>query len=212
MLHIEFNSKGLDCERIAKFIKKGNIVVYPTDTVYGVGASIESEAALKKIYEAKSRNFSSPLIALVSNKSIVGKIAKIPRGNKKKYEKLVEKFWPGGLTIILEKKDSVPDIMVSHGSTVGVRMPNHELALKIIESAGGVIPTTSANISGEATPRSFEEVSPKFRDRVDIVINDGACPIGVESTIIDLSKKEIKLLRVGAISKEMIEAEIGEIQ
>ncbi|MFR9019200.1 MAG: L-threonylcarbamoyladenylate synthase, partial [Fusobacterium sp.] len=102
-------------------------------------------------------------------------------------------------------------IMISNGKTVGVRMPDHETALKIIESAGGILPTTSANISGEATPRSYDELDEEFKKRVDIIVDGGKCPIGTASTIIDMSSENIKILREGAISQEQIEKIIGKI-
>ena len=131
--------------------------------------------------------------------------------NRDKINKLIQAFWPGGLTIILESKKIVPPIMISNGKTVGVRMPDHETALKIIESAGGILPTTSANISGEATPRSYEELDEKFKCRVDITVDGGKCPIGTASTIIDMSSENIKILREGAISQSKIENIIGKI-
>ena len=200
----------ISLERIGTRLKKGELIIYPTDTVYGVGGVLK-EDTLKKIYEAKTRSFSSPLIALVNSLDKVDEIAIISDEHREKINKLIERFWPGGLTIILKKRENVPAIMVSNGETVGVRMPNHKLALDIIESAGGILATTSANISGEATPSSFIEISPIFKERVDIVIDGGKCPIGTASTIIDMSKSKISILREGSISKEEIENIIGKI-
>lgn len=200
----------MSLEKIGTRLKKGELIIYPTDTVYGVGGVLK-EDTLKKIYEAKTRSFSSPLIALVNSLDKVDEIAIISDEHREKTNKLIERFWPGGLTIILKKRENVPAIMVSNGETVGVRMPNHKLALDIIESAGGILATTSANISGEATPSSFIEISPIFKERVDIVIDGGKCPIGTASTIIDMSKSKISILREGSISKEEIENIIGKI-
>lgn len=200
----------MSLERIGTRLKKGELIIYPTDTVYGVGGVLK-EDTLKKIYEAKTRSFSSPLIALVNSLDKVDEIAIISDEHREKINKLIKRFWPGGLTIILKKRENVPAIMVSNGETVGVRMPNHKLALDIIESAGGILATTSANISGEATPSSFVEISPIFKERVDIVIDGGKCPIGTASTIIDMSKSKISILREGSISKEEIENIIGKI-
>jgi L-threonylcarbamoyladenylate synthase len=200
----------MSLEKIGIRLKKGELIIYPTDTVYGVGGVLK-EDTLKKIYEAKTRSFSSPLIALVNSLDKVDEIAIISDEHREKINKLIERFWPGGLTIILKKRENVPAIMVSNGETVGVRMPNHKLALDIIESAGGILATTSANISGEATPSSFVEISPIFKERVDIVIDGGKCPIGTASTIIDMSKSKISILREGSISKEEIENIIGKI-
>lgn len=201
----------IDYEKIGRELKSGKIIIYPTDTVYGIGGIITNEETIKNIYKAKTRSFSSPLIALVSDGKKVEELAYIDEENKEKVEKLMREFWPGGLTIILRKKDIVPPIMISNGDTVGVRMPNHEMALKIIESAGGILPTTSANISGEATPRSYDELSEEFKKRVDIIIDGGRSPIGTASTIIDMSKTSIKILREGSITQEQIEKVIGKI-
>ena len=201
----------INYDEIGSELKKGKLIIYPTDTVYGIGGVITNENTIKNIYKAKDRSFSSPLIALVSNANKIKEIAFINQKNKEKIEKLIKKFWPGGLTIILESKNIVPPIMISNGKTVGVRMPNHETALKIIESAGGILPTTSANISGEVTPRSYEELDNEFKKRVDIVIDGGKCPIGTASTIIDMSNENIKILREGAISQKQIEMIIGKI-
>lgn len=206
----KYDLKTIDFFEIESSLKAGEIIIYPTDTVYGVGGIISSEAALRKIYEAKERSFKSPLIVLVSDKKKIEKIAYINEKNREKIEKLIEKFWPGGLTIILEKRECVPDVMTANGATVGVRMPNLKLALEIIEAGGGLLPTTSANISGESTPRAYKELSEKFKNRVDILIDGGDSPIGKESTIIDMSD-EPKILRVGAISVEEIEKVIGKI-
>lgn len=208
MIQKIFKSAEIIYSEIVELLNLDGLIIYPTDTVYGVGGKMDSLTALKKIYEAKSRNFSSPLIALVSSIDRVEEIAYMEL-NREKIEKLMRAFWPGGLTIILKKRESVPGIMVSNGETVGVRMPNHPIALKIIESVGGILPTTSANISGEATPRSYKELSEEFKSRVEVVVDGGECPIGTESTIIDMSREEIRILRAGAISKEEIEKVIG---
>lgn len=203
-------AENLNYKEIGKKLKNGELIIYPTDTVYGVGGIMNKKETLERIYIAKTRSFSSPLIALVSSLEKVEEIACIDY-NRFKIFKLIEKFWPGGLTIILRKKEIVPGIMVSNGKTIGVRMPNHEIALRIIESAGGILPTTSANISGEKTPSSYEELSEEFKKKVDIIIDGGESPIGEASTIIDMSGENIKILREGSISKEEIEKIIGKI-
>ena len=202
----------LNYEKIGKELKKGKLIVYPTDTVYGVGGIITNEETIENIYKAKSRSFSSPLIALISDIDKIKDIAIINEKHENKIKMLIEKFWPGGLTLILKSKKIVPSIMISNGDTVGVRMPNHEVALEIIRSAGGILPTTSANISGEATPRSYDELDDRFKEKIDIIIDGGKCPIGTASTIIDVSKDKIKILREGAISQKQIEMLIGKTE
>lgn len=208
MDQIIFDNTDIDYEMIGKKLEQGALVIYPTDTVYGVGGSLDI-SSVKRIYEAKERNFKSPLIALVSGREKVYDIALVPEDKKEQIEKLMEKFWPGGLTIILKKKECIPSEMVSGGETVGVRMPDHRTALKIIESAGGIIPTTSANISGEKTPRDYNEISEEFKKRVEIVVDGGKSPVGIESTIIDMSRDNPMILRQGAVSKDEIESVIG---
>lgn len=205
-----FNLIDINLDKIRKEVAENNaLIVYPTDTVYGVGGSMYSIEAIEKIYAAKEREFTSPLIALVSDKNKVAEIAHMGK-NEEKIEKLMKEFWPGALTIILDKRDNVPSRMVSGGASVGVRMPNHPVALDIIEACGGILPTTSANISGEASPKNHTEVSENFKSRVEIVVEGGDCPVGIESTIIDM-RGEPKILRAGGISKEEIEEIIGKI-
>lgn len=209
-MKVIYDLKNIDFNRIKELLEEKEIVVYPTDTVYGVGGLITSEEAIKKIYQAKERSYNSPIIALVSSVDKVEDIAYINEKNRDLIERLIERFWPGGLTIILKKREFVPDILTAKGDTIGIRMPNLDIALKIIESVGGVLPTTSANISGETTPRSYDEVSERFRERVGILIDGGKSPLGEESTIIDMSN-EPKIVRVGAIPVEEIEKVIGKI-
>ncbi len=205
-----FNLIDINLDKIKEEVAGNNaLIVYPTDTVYGVGGSMYSIEAIEKIYAAKEREFTSPLIALVSDKNKVAEIAHMGK-NEEKIEKLMKEFWPGALTIILDKRDNVPSRMVSGGASVGVRMPNHPVALDIIEACGGILPTTSANISGEASPKNHTEVSENFKSRVEIVVEGGDCPVGIESTILDM-REEPKILRAGGISKEEIEKIIGKI-
>ena len=206
-----YNLENIDFNEIGKLLKNGKLIIYPTDTVYGVGGIIQSEDAIRGVYSAKNRSFASPLIVLVSKPEKIEEIAYIDEKNREKIEKLIKKFWPGGLTIILKKKPCVPDIMTANGDTVGVRMPNLKIALDIIDSVGGIFPTTSANISGEATPRSFEELSSEFKKRVDIIVDGGKSPVGVASTIVDMSGYVPRILRIGAISVKEIEDTIGKI-
>ncbi|MGL6023033.1 MAG: L-threonylcarbamoyladenylate synthase [Cetobacterium sp.] len=211
MKRIVFKEHKIDFDFIKKVLDKDGVIIYPTDTVYGVAASINSIEGLKKIYLAKERNFNSPLIALLSKVEYIEKIAILCDSKKEIVEKLAKEFWPGALTIILNKKSNVPEVMVSGGETIGIRIPALKLAQDIIESLGGILPTTSANISGERTPRSYKELNEKFKNRVDIVIDGGETPLGIESTILDLTKDNPFIIREGAISKEAIEKIIGKI-
>lgn len=206
-----FNLMDINLEKIKeKVAEEKELIIYPTDTVYGIGGSMYSIEAIEKIYAAKEREFNSPLIALVSKTEMVQEIADFGK-NKDKVESLMKKFWPGALTIILDKKEIVPSRMVSGGSSVGVRMPNHPVAIDIIDACGGILPTTSANISGEPSPKNHIDVSENFRKRVEIIVEGGICPVGIESTIIDM-RDEPKILRAGGVSKDDIEEVIGKIK
>ena len=212
MIQILFRAKDLNCSKIERFLKMGSLIIYPTDTVYGLGGIIDSKEVLEKIYAVKEREMNYPLVALISQKEKVYEVANVSVTKKKVVNKLIEAFWPGALTIILKKKDIILKDMVSNGETIGVRMPNHEVALKIIESVGGILATTSANISGEPSPIKFSEVSKKIKSRVDLIVEDNSPLVGIESTIIDLSGRKIKILRNGAITSDEIEAIIGEVE
>ena len=186
---------------LSQKIKKGSLIIYPTDTVYGLGAIVTNEQSINNVYLAKSRSFTSPLIALLSSVDKVEEVAYVSDKNKELLDKLAKAFWPGALTVILKRKEHIPSIMVSGGDTIGVRIPNLDLAIKIIDLAGGILATTSANISGEATPKS----------KVDILIDSGECKLGEASTIIDLTSDVPKILRKGAILIEEIEKIIGRV-
>lgn len=211
MEKIIFKSENIDLKLIEKALKNNKIIIYPTDTVYGVAASINSILGLKKIYEVKERNFNSPLIALLSKSEYIEKVAVVDKDKKEIIKKLTDKYWPGALTIILNKREDIPDIIVSGGNTIGLRVPALKISQDIIEAVGGVLPTTSANISGKKTPRSFIEIDDEFKNRVDILIDNGESPLGIESTILDLTKEKPVVLREGAIKKEEIEKFIGKI-
>ena len=194
---------------LSQEIKKGSLIIYPTDTVYGLGAVITNEQSINNVYLAKSRSFSSPLIALLSSVDKVEEVAYV--SDKNLLKKLAKAFWPGALTVILKRKEHIPSIMVSGGDTIGVRIPNLDLAIKIIDLAGGILATTSANISGEATPKSYDELSEAIKSKVDILIDSGECKLGEASTIIDLTSDVPKILRKGAILIEEIEKIIGRV-
>ena len=197
---------------LADEIKSGKLIIYPTDTVYGLGAIISNEQSINNVYQAKSRSFSSPLIALLSSVDKVDEVAKVTEKERELLQKLGEAFWPGALTVILKAREHIPSIMISGGDTIGVRIPNLDLSIKIIELAGGVLATTSANISGEATPKSYDELSDEIKNNVDILVDGGECKLGEASTIIDLTKDVPKILRKGAIDIDEIRKIIGKVE
>lgn len=200
---------NINYEKIKEILEKGGVVIYPTDTVYGIGCALTSLEGIEKIYLSKERDKNSPLIALISKKEYWKKIAVVSKEKEKLLEKLIDKYWPGALTIILKKKEIVPSEMVANGDTIGIRVPSLEVSRKIIEKVGGIMPTTSANISGEKTPKTYFELSEKIKERADIVVEYKEKILGVESTIIDLTKEIPIILREGAISKKELAEAIG---
>jgi L-threonylcarbamoyladenylate synthase len=206
----ELNNE-IKMNNLAEMVLNGSLIIYPTDTVYGLGATIYNKESLDKIYAVKERNHDSPLIALLSDKKYLDKITIINEKNREKIMKLIDKFWPGGLTIILDKKEVIPSNMVSNGNSVGVRIPNHKVALEIIEKCNGILATTSANISGEDSPKSYEKLSERIKSRVEIIVEDKSPLKGRESTIIDM--RDIpKILREGYIIRKDIEKIIGKVK
>ncbi|KJJ85531.1 tRNA threonylcarbamoyladenosine biosynthesis protein [Candidatus Omnitrophus magneticus] len=188
-------------KRAAEFIKKGGLVAFPTETVYGLGAKGTDEKAVAKIFEAKARPLEDPLIVHIKDKNDLYKIAKdVPR----LAEKLIEKFWPGPLTIILKKNKNIPDIVTAGLDTVAVRMPSNPIARVLIELSDVSIPAPSANLFGRPSPTSAEHVLNDLDSRIDMVIDGGICDIGLESTVIEFRGNEAAILRPGGITLERL--------
>ena len=196
-------------EKSAEVIKNGGLVAFPTETVYGLGADGLNPIAVAKIFEVKKRPSFNPLILHIAKKDWLKKFAVY---NDNRIDRLINKFWPGPLTLVLPKTDIVPDIVTSGNTTVAVRMPDHQVALELIEQSGTPIAAPSANKFGHLSPTDAQHVVKSLGDKVDVILDGGKCNVGVESTIIELHDNEIHLLRPGGLSKEEIEKEIGEIK
>lgn len=188
-------------EQAAEFIKQGKIVVFPTETVYGIGANGLNEKAVRKLYEVKQRPLNKPISLLVSNMEMVNLIAKDI--TKLEY-KIMETFFPGPLTIILKKKDIVPDIVTAGQKTVGVRMPGGEIARKLVEYANLPIAAPSANISGEPSGTNLQQIKKDFNGKVDLFIDGGNSELGLASTIVQVVDGRPQILRQGSITLEKI--------
>lgn len=202
--YIDFR-KNVDFEKLketAKIIKNGGIVIFPTETVYGIGTNGFNEDGIRRIYELKKRDFSKPISLLVSNMEMVKMVAKDV--SDLEYA-LMEKFWPGPFTIILKKKKDVPDILTANGDTVGVRMPSGEIAKKLIEYAGVPIATPSANISGRPSGTNIDDIIKDFDGKVDCVIDSGESKLGIASTIVKVVNGVPYILREGTITREQVE-------
>ena len=192
-------------DQAAELIKQGKIVVFPTETVYGIGANGLDEKAVKKLYEVKQRPLNKPIILLVSNMEMVELVAKDITETE---YKIMKKFFPGPLTIILKKRPIVPDIVTSGQDTVGVRMPSGEVARKLVEKSGIPIATPSANITGQPSGTNLQGIEKCFKEKVDFYIDGGECEIGLASTIVQVVDGKVQILRQGSITLEEIEKEI----
>ena len=188
-------------KEVARTIKQGGVVVFPTETVYGIGANGLSENAVKRIYEVKQRPLNKPISLLVNGTDMINEIAQDITDLEKA---LIREFFPGPLTIILKKKDIVPNIVTANSNTVGVRMPSIEIALKLIEYAGVPIATPSANISGKPSGTNMEDIMKDFEGKVDYFIDDGPSKIGISSTIVQVIDGVPHILRQGKITEEQI--------
>ncbi|MBE6071216.1 MAG: threonylcarbamoyl-AMP synthase [Clostridium butyricum] len=184
----------------AEIIKKGGTVVFPTETVYGLGADGLNSEAVKKIFEAKGRPQDNPLIIHISSKNLDLYAEEVPEIANK----LAEKFWPGPLTIILRKKSIVPNETSANLDSIGIRMPNNEIALKLIELSQTTIAAPSANISGRPSPTDFQRCIEDLDGKVDCILGGSQSDIGVESTIVDCTVNPPLILRPGGITLEML--------
>ena len=190
-------------EEAAKIIKRGGIVIFPTETVYGIGANALNENAVKRIYEIKKRDFSKPISLLVSDFDMIEKVAKDITDIE---YKIMKAFFPGPLTIILKKKDIIPDIVTAGSDTVGIRMPEGDTARELVKLAGVPIATPSANISGKKSGTNIKDIMNDFDGKVDLYIDGGESKLGIASTIVKIVDGKVHILREGSISKEEIDS------
>lgn len=187
-------------EEAALVIKKGGTVAFPTETVYGLGANALDEHAVKKIFVAKGRPQDNPLIIHVADKAIESYVMGIPPIAKR----LMEAFWPGPLTIIFNKSAIVPDVTSANLQTIGIRMPNHPIALALIQASGVPIAAPSANRSGKPSPTTLEHCVRDLEGRVDYILGGPVTEVGLESTIVDCTVDPPVVLRPGSITLEQL--------
>ena len=208
---IKMDAENIDdrsIEKCAEILRMGGIVAFPTETVYGLGADALNPKAINKIFAAKGRPPDNPLIVHISKtKDILLLVKEIP---EKAYE-VMEEFWPGPLTLIFKKSNIVPHETSGGLSTIAIRMPNHPIAIKLIEKSGIPIAAPSANISGKPSPTKAEHVIEDLMGKVDAIIAGGDCNIGVESTVLDMTGEVPIILRPGIVSREMLEKVLGKV-
>lgn len=192
-----------------RIIREGGLVAFPTETVYGLGGDAENPRASRKIYEAKGRPSDNPLIVHIAEFSQLKEIAAhLPP----EAEKLAEVFWPGPLTMIVEKNDRIPLETTGGLQTVAVRMPSHPAAREFIRASGRMIAAPSANTSGRPSPTRAEHVREDLDGRIDMILDGGPVGIGLESTIVDLTEGLPTILRPGYITQRMLSDVLGEVR
>lgn len=185
----------------AKYIREGDVVAFPTETVYGLGADALSPEAVKKIFIAKGRPQDNPLIVHIARKDEIERIAK---GITYEVKALMETFWPGPLTLILEKKDLIPKEITAGLNTVGIRMPSHPAALQLILESGFPIAAPSANISGRPSPTTAQHVIKDLAGKIPVILDGGPTQVGLESTVLDMTSGTPVILRPGGVTYEQL--------
>ena len=198
-----------DMEEAGELIKAGELVAFPTETVYGLGGNGLLPDAAKKIYAAKGRPSDNPLILHVCDMQMVESLVKEIPDNARR---AMEHFWPGPMTVILQKADQVPDCVTGGLDTVAIRMPSDPIANRMIALAGIPIAAPSANTSGRPSPTTAEHVYQDMNGKIEMILDGGAVGIGVESTIVDVSGPVPMLLRPGAITIEMLRETVGKVE
>lgn len=188
------NAYLVKADELLKLDITGKVVVFPTDTVYGVGCKINDIEAIHMIYELKERDYSKPLAILTPTSDISCYTSKVSNEAKE----MMKNYWPGALTVIVNKNDRINDLVTAGLDTVGFRMPNSEVALKILNHFG-VMATTSINISGKPPLNDIDEIIKEFSKKIDYIVIDKENTSNVSSTVVDCTKEEIKVLRQGSI-------------
>ncbi|KKK37962.1 tRNA threonylcarbamoyladenosine biosynthesis protein [Mesobacillus campisalis] len=193
----------------AEMLKQNEVVALPTETVYGLGGNAESDDAVEKIFSAKGRPGDNPLIIHIADeKQLEGFVAEVPEQARK----LMKAFWPGPLTLVLEKKEGRLSELATAGlATVAVRMPDHPVALAVIEATGLPIAAPSANLSGRPSPTTARHVADDLEGRIAGIVDGGPTGVGVESTVVDCTAEVPVILRPGGVTREQLEEVVGEV-
>ncbi|NIR72943.1 threonylcarbamoyl-AMP synthase [candidate division KSB1 bacterium] len=191
-----------DLQVAVSSLRKGGVIAYPTETVYGLGANIYQQKAVLRIFEIKGRDISKPVSIMIASDADVNDICMdIPDYSRT----LMAKYWPGPLTLIFKASEELPEYIVSEDKKIGLRLPDHPITRKLMELHSEPMTSTSANISGEQAPIHAQEVANTFKERIDVIIDGGECEGKVPSTVLDASGNTPRILREGAISSSQIE-------
>ncbi|MBW2636235.1 MAG: threonylcarbamoyl-AMP synthase [Deltaproteobacteria bacterium] len=194
-------------EKAMEILKSGGVISYPTETFYGLGADAANEKAIEKIYAIKGREDKKPISIIIGSAQDIDIFAvNISEGSRK----LMERFWPGGLTLVFEASPTIPEILTAETGKIGIRYSSHAIAAHLARNLPGGLSATSANISGEKECTSADEVIETLSDRIDALIDGGTTPGGSSSTVVDVSMEPPVILREGIISSSLIDEIIGQ--
>jgi len=207
-LEEQFGVRAEQLRKAAAMLRNGELVAFPTETVYGLGANATDPAAVERIFEAKGRPRTSPLIVHVSSIEMARELA---ADWPELAQRLAEHFWPGPLTLVVKKQPIIPDIVTAGLPTVGLRMPSHPVALALLKEADIPVAAPSANRFTQLSPTTAEHVRRGLGERVSYILDGGPCEVGIESTVLSVVERPPGLLRPGGISRSEIEAVIGAI-
>jgi L-threonylcarbamoyladenylate synthase len=191
-----------DITRAAGLLREGALVAFPTETVYGLGANALDEEAVRRVYEVKGRPKDNPMIVHVHT---VPQARELMQVVPALFEELTNEFWPGPLTLIVRHNAAVPDIVTAGLDTVALRMPDHSITRQLLQEAGIPVAAPSANISGRPSPTDARTVYEELQGRIAAVLDGGECPVGIESTVLDLTTREPVILRPGTVTREDLE-------
>ena len=194
-------------EKAAQIIRGGGLVAFPTETVYGLGADVENPLAVARIFEVKARPKIDPVIVHVADAASASKYGIF----SELASRLTSRFWPGALSLVVTKTSSVPSIVTAGLDTVAIRVPSHAAALALIRASGCGIAAPSANLFGYVSPTTAQHVAEQLGDKIDLILDGGACTIGVESTILSLADTIPLVLRAGGVAVEALESVIGDL-
>lgn len=186
---------------VTQALNEGKLIVFPTETVYGIAGNGLTLSVIDKMYQAKKRDYSKPFTLMVNDITKIKDIAYVSENE----EKVIKKFMPGPITLILKKKDCISNLVTANSDTVGVRIPNHEIALSILKSVDYPLATSSANISGSVNNSNIEDIINDLENYVDIFIKGNISSNLLASTVVEIKNNEVNILRSGIISKENIE-------
>ena len=209
---LEINPKKIDLAKIkiaAEEIKKSNLVAFPTETVYGLGADALNDKAVAKIFQAKGRPFNDPLIAHIAD---IKELYRLSRKVPSVALKLAKAFWPGPLTLVLKKSELVSGIVTADLDTIAVRMPANDIALSLIREAKTPIAAPSANLFGRTSPTTAQHVADDLGGKIKMIIDGGKTKVGVESTVLDVTVEPVQVLRAGGISVEKLKEVVGQVK